>query len=126
MNKVLYIIGVISLVALGNWFGVIGVQNKLSKSIDKVQATSSYAHLVSLLELESDQLSGCDERVNVRLQQAISEQKMLIAEYIQSADDKQFENYISQRSSGLENELKSYIIDWNKTWTIPSCDKSSN
>ena len=102
-------------------FGVVLSKRGIARSVEQLQAELSYSHLKIYRNLQSDFLSGCRSRFESRLEHAIDEQKMLMAEYVQSVSDEKFEDYITLRDSNLIEELRTYKVDWRKTWSLPAC-----
>ena len=96
-------------------------KNQIAKSADQMQAELSFGHLDTYHNVQSDILSGCMLRAKSRLEFVIDEQKMLMAEYVQSIRNIEFENYINKRNGKLIQELLSYEVNWDKTWTLPDC-----
>lgn len=66
--------------------------------------------------------SNCKAQALARLDQAIEEQKMLMAEYLQHTNDGEFVSYVSYRSPDLITKLRSQPISWDKTWVYPECN----
>lgn len=105
------------------WLGSYLSSNKIHQSINELQAQLAFSHLVTYEELKLELENGCNEQSLLRLRHAIDAQKMLMAEYVQTYNDKEFSSYISLRSSSLIDELAEYEINWNKKWSIPNCVK---
>lgn len=104
-------------------FGWDASKRGVAKSVERMQAELSFAHLKVYRDIKSDFMSGCKPRVESRLEHAIDEQKMLMAEYVQSVSDESFKDYINMRDKGLIEELISYEVNWDKTWILPDCSK---
>lgn len=95
----------------------------ITRSINRIEARSSFYHFLVYQKLQSDFNNGCMNRVRLRLEHIIDEQKMLMAEYVQMTDDKKFLDYIDIRDKKLIDELYSYKIDWGKERTFQKCKK---
>lgn len=121
MKKVITGVVFISAILASFWFGMSHSKNQISKSADRMQAELSFGHLQEYKNLQSDFLSGCNSRVKSRLEFMINEQKMLIAEHVQNVSDQKFEDYINKRDNKLIQELQSYEVNWDKSWTLPNC-----
>ncbi len=116
---ILFIISIISAFILGMSLSKKGI----ARSVERIQAELSFGHLQVYKELKSDILAECRIRLMSRLEHIIDEQKMLMAEYVQSGNSYDYEHYINLRDSNLIKELHSYKVDWNKSWTLPACNQ---
>jgi len=121
MKKTFIVVLLITSVAVSFFFGVNLTKSGIARSVERMQASLSFSHLQVYRNLQSDFLSGCKSRLESRLEQIIDEQNMRMAEYVQNTNDKSFEDYINLRDDNLINELRSYEVDWKKTWTLPDC-----
>lgn len=92
-------------------------------SLQGAQAVLSFGQLKILRQIKLDLKMGCERQALDRLSFAIDEKKMLIAEYLQTIEDAEFEKYIIKRDPELLNELKKYHINWDKKLLIKGCDK---
>jgi len=125
LKKTSFFVGVIVVIMFG-MAGMYYSMSKFSSSFEGAQAKLSFGQLKRLRQIKSDLDKGCGQQAHNRLSHAIDEEKMLIAEYIQSNDDPELQAYITQRDSKLWKELKSYNVDWGKKWSISGCDESGS
>jgi len=128
MKKTIVVILLIFALIASFLLGANITKTQIEKSADQMQAELSFGHLDTYQNLQSDILSECMSRAKSRLEFAIDEQKMLMAEYVQSIRNEDFEKYINIRDSDLIQELLSYEVNWKKTWPLPDCvaEKSEN
>ncbi len=103
----------------GGWLA----SKRLGLSMESMQAILSYGHWETYRGLQSDALAGCIPRVMVRLDRATYEQRMLMADHVQSPNDGQFEQYAKIRAPELLPGLRSETIRWDKQWELPPCNK---
>ncbi|MFK8028300.1 MAG: hypothetical protein AB8C40_09615 [Gammaproteobacteria bacterium] len=106
------------------WLGGKIASEQTAKSIDGVQAKLAFTHKDTYQKIKSDLIAGCNDNASTRLTHAIDEQMMLMAEYLQSSNNIQLEEYINLRDPKLLGKLRSYKVDWNKTWQVPKCKGS--
>ena len=122
MKKTIVVVISISVIVISFFLGANLSERGIEKSVKQLQAELSFAHLKNYRDLQADLLSNCGTRLESRLKFVIDEQKMLMAEYVQNnVIDEKFEDYITLRDSNLIEELRSYKVDWSKTWTLPAC-----
>lgn len=122
MNKVAIVVVLIVVSAVSFLLGGNLATKGIEKSVDRMQAELGFGHFRVYRELQTDLSSDCRTRVEARLQQMIEEQKMRMAEYVQSGSDAEFESYVNKRDSGLMDELRGYEVNWDKEWVVPSCN----
>ena len=120
-RKIVFAASVILVVLASFWFGGYIASNRTTKSIYGVQANLAFGHLKAYEEIYSYLNSDCKTQAIVRLEFLIDRQKMLMAEYIQATDDREFEKYVSLRNPELIEELHHYHINWDKKLTITEC-----
>ena len=123
MKKLLIVTSFIVVSFVSLMIGSYYSSSHLSDEFERAQASLSFGQLTTLRKIKSDFSNKCEQQVLERLTHAIDEEKMLIAEYIQSTDDEKLQEYISLRDPELLESLVSYRIDWDKKWTIAGCDK---
>ena len=116
---------IVVVIGLGSFvIGMHWMKNKISRSAEEMEATLSFSHWKNYRRIRDDVSSGCISRAIARLNQAIEEQEMLMAEYVQGGASKKFERYIELRNDRLLQRLRDYEVDWGKEWQIPACEAS--
>lgn len=125
-RKIVFGASVILVVLTSFWFGGYIASERTAKSINGVQANLTFGYLKSYEEIYSYLNSDCKSQAIVKLEFLIDRQKMLMAEYVQSTDDRKFEEYVSLRNSELIEELRYYPINWDKKLTITGCNKNDS
>ncbi len=123
MKKISLTIGAIIIVIMSGMAGMYYSFSVFSSSYEGAQANLSFGQLKELRQIKSDLDKGCEQQAIDRLSHAIDEEKMSIAEYTQANDDPELQAYITLRDNKLWEELKTYNVDWSKTWSIAGCDE---
>lgn len=116
------ITSVILTAAVSFWLGGYIASNQTLVSAYRMQANLAFRHLRAYEQIHSYIISDCLPQAKTRLEFLINEQKMLMAEYVQSFQDKKYEDYVSLREPNLINELRDYHVDWDKEMVVPECD----
>ena len=126
IKKIVFALLFIGLALYLFWFGGYLATNRISKSVEAIQAKLAFGHMKAYKDVHVDVMSGCTDQALDRLLHAIDEQIMLIAEFVQSNNSSKFEEYINLHQPGLMEELQSYKVDWSKTWKISGCKNAKS